>query len=93
MSPVGPACRTLAGEIGPKSSNVSLVDKAIERVMTVCRVEDHLHTSAADINLKIALSGSFHGLLLSTELPQQLRQFSNIHRNPARLIFGEQLRR
>src|SRR5262252_7617377 len=43
-----------------KTRNVFLVNKPIVRVVAFCRLEDHLDPATRDVDLEIALSGSFH---------------------------------
>src|SRR5215831_13504333 len=43
-----------------ETSNVLLVKKPIERVVAFCRLEDHLNPATREVDLEVALSGSFH---------------------------------
>src|SRR5215467_5340944 len=43
-----------------ETSNVLFVNKPIVRVVAFCRFEDHLNSATRDVDLEIALSGSFH---------------------------------
>src|SRR5215470_179769 len=54
-----------------ETSNVLLVNKPIVRVVAFCRLEDHLNPGTRDVDLEIALSGSFHSRLYGLPVAAQ----------------------
>src|SRR6516164_11258845 len=54
-----------------ETSNVLFVNKPIVRVVAFCRFEDHLNPATRDVDLEIALSGSFHPRLFGHSNAEQ----------------------
>src|SRR5205823_2014528 len=55
-----------------ETSNVLFVNNPIVGVVAFCRFEDHLNLATRDVDLEIALSGSFHPRLYG--LPEHLQR-------------------